>query len=80
MLDLLEDCCEGEDEMPELHENSYDGEEPREGSAVMVEFTKLKLMLMKSEPDVHFVRRCKKGWCWLTLLMTLSVVYQRMVC
>jgi hypothetical protein len=61
VLDLLEDCCEGEDEMPELHESSSDGEEPREGRAVMVEFTKLKLMLMKSEPDVHFVRRCKKG-------------------
>ena len=61
VLDLLEDCCEGEDEMPELHESSSDGEEPREDRAVMVELTKLKRMLMKSEPDVHFVRRCKKG-------------------
>jgi hypothetical protein len=61
VLDLLEDCCEGEDEMPELHESSSDGKEPREGRAVMVEFTKLKLMLMKSEPDVHFIRRCKVG-------------------
>jgi hypothetical protein len=47
--------------MPELHESSSDSEEPREGRAVMVEFTKLKLMLMKSEPDVHFIRCCKEG-------------------
>ena len=74
-----EDEGEGEDEMPELHENSYDGEEPREGSAVMVEFTRLKLMLMKREPDVF--RRCKEGMVrWLILLMTHSVVYQRIVC
>ena len=36
---------------------------PREGTSVLVEFTKLKLMLMKSEPDdiVQFDQRCKEG-------------------